>query len=373
MWQPHGVPVEGGEDSVVRRRRFDPPAMSSRARDPFPMMTLSSRLVRRSLAAATVLTHFFFILSSTAIWSVDHADTPVTNHERESKSCSVKFKDSSMALCHYLAYGKNFGDEIGIVVARTLLENHFQGSTDQVSVINLERQGRDGMKCLFNLGSIFHMIKKGDHIWGTGINPKWQRVIPTNITYHSVRGLLTVKKLLHSKQLSEGEAAALAIGDPGTVIIDLFPDQFQWSDSGTPCFVPHHQDEELFLKHQSVHPGIKDVRMVSVRDTWENVTKKLSTCSSIASSSLHGLVIADNLGIPNRWFQFPGGKTESTEGFFKYQDYFSSVNRFNASPLGNVSGLKDASNYWSPPEPSVLRLRIDAIKTSFPYGLFDCL
>lgn len=285
-----------------------------------------------------------------------------------------------MALCHYLAYGKNFGDEIGIAVARKLLEDHFEGSTNKVPVVNLERQGRDGTKCLFNLGSIFHMVQKGDHVWGTGINPSvsskinpnWQNEIPSNITYHSVRGRLTIKELLHSKQLTEDEAAHLPIGDPGTVILDLFPEQFRWESSGTPCFVPHHQDEELFLEDQRMHPAIGGVRMVSVRDTWENTIQKLSTCSSIASSSLHGLVIADGLGIPSRWFQYPGGNTSRTEGFFKYQDYFSTVNRLNVTSFGDVEGLLNASNYWSPPDRNVLRLRIEEIKASFPYGLFDC-
>mmetsp|Transcript_15269 Transcript_15269/g.26078 ORF Transcript_15269/g.26078 Transcript_15269/m.26078 type:complete len:346 (-) Transcript_15269:187-1224(-) len=288
--------------------------------------------------------------------------------------CMVTFKDSELALCHFLAYGKNFGDEIGIAVAKKLLENHFHCSAERVPVINLQSQGRAGKICLFNLGSIFDQIQQNDHVWGTGINPTWQkrRKPPAGVIYHAVRGLLTLNELETAKVLNKTEAKSIGIGDPGTAVIHLFQN-FQWKSNGTkqPCFVPHHQDEELFVESRKKYPDIeKYIQMVSVRETWRSVIKRLSNCSSIASSSLHGLVVADSLGIPSRWFQFSQSLTQKTEGFFKYQDYFTTIGRLDASPLMRVDGLLNKTNYWSPPSSDKLSFRIEEIERSFPYYLF---
>ena len=147
-----------------------------------------------------------------------------------------------MALCHYLAYGKNFGDELGIAVSKKLLEKHYHCNADNVAVINLESQKRTaGSKCLFNLGSIFDQIQSHDHVWGTGINPKWmfkwnakKENRPLNVTFHAVRGLLTLEKIKSKplELLSEDEAKTISMGDPGTVLVDLYP-EIKWKGDGS--------------------------------------------------------------------------------------------------------------------------------------------
>lgn len=291
-----------------------------------------------------------------------------------STSCNVTFWDSKMALCHYLAYGKNFGDELGIAVSKKLLQNHFHCSADNVAVINLQSQKRTGRQCLFNLGSIFDQIQSNDHVWGTGINPKWMHLMnrPLNVTIHAVRGLLTLEKI-KAKPLNlvtDEEVESVSIGDPGTALIHLFP-EIQWKGNGSYCFVPHHQDQEIFqISLHSSH--LKErVRMVSVRDSWPNVIELLSSCSYVASSSLHGLVVSDALGIPNAWFQWSGSQTQKTEGWFKYNDYFTTVERASAQPVHDIDQLVNNEIYSSPPEKDVLDRIINQIKMSFPYHLFQ--
>ena len=104
--------------------------------------------------------------------------------------CSVKFQHTNMSLCYFLPYGANFGDELGPAAVKRILEYHYGCSSADVHVIDMHGapDKRNNRTCLFALGSIFHYTRDGDHIWGTGINPYWQRNHPKWLHVHSVRG-----------------------------------------------------------------------------------------------------------------------------------------------------------------------------------------
>ena len=95
-----------------------------------------------------------------------------------SLGCTIKFQDLNMSLCYFIPYGANFGDELGPAAVKRILEYHFGCSSSEVHVINIAsenpRKVRQNRTCLFALGSIFHYIQKGDHVWGTSINPTHQ-------------------------------------------------------------------------------------------------------------------------------------------------------------------------------------------------------
>jgi len=65
-------------------------------------------------------------------------------------------------------------------------------------------------------------------------------------------------------------------------------------------------------------------------DRWESVIDRITECECIASSSLHGLIVADAYKIPNVWIRFGD---DTFEGEFKYLDYFSGVGRKTKEPL----------------------------------------
>ena len=154
-----------------------------------------------------------------------------TNNNQRRKKCHVQFKDPNMSLCYFVPYGANFGDELGPAVAKRLLEYKFGCSSEDNSVheLNLSDQKqreveRVGRTCLFTLGSIFHYVHKGDHVWGTGINPKWQTKDKypdrESITVHSVRGKHTAQKLQEHHLVKS--AKDVDIGDPGFLIPVLY-------------------------------------------------------------------------------------------------------------------------------------------------------
>mmetsp|Transcript_23278 Transcript_23278/g.33396 ORF Transcript_23278/g.33396 Transcript_23278/m.33396 type:complete len:138 (-) Transcript_23278:1650-2063(-) len=111
--------------------------------------------------------------------------------------------------------------------------------------------------------------------------------------------------------------------------------------------------------------------VLSVKNSWQPVVESIQKCDYVASSSLHGIIVADAIGIPTLWFQFPSGKTSETEGSFKYDDYFQTVGRMNKTPVGNFSKVFDLSAY-DPIIPETERAEVaNRTMSSFPYQLFQ--
>jgi pyruvyltransferase len=59
-----------------------------------------------------------------------------------------------------------------------------------------------------------------------------------------------------------------------------------------------------------------------VRNSAEFVSKEISKCRRVYSSSLHGLIVADSLGLPNVWIEL---SNKVIGDGFKFHDYNSSI------------------------------------------------
>ena len=83
-----------------------------------------------------------------------------------------------------------------------------------------------------------------------------------------------------------------------------------------------------------------DVLIINLRNygTIEHVIDQIKSCEAIASSSLHGLILADAYNIPNVWIKL---SDKISGGMFKYQDYFMGVNREVASSIDFKDGPID--------------------------------
>lgn len=298
--------------------------------------------------------------------------------------CQVKFRNENMRLCHFIPYNGNFGDELGPAVILKHLQNHMGCNVDNLPILNIAKKKRlPNEICLFSLGSIFHMIQKGDHVWGTGINPTWTSLkedeTKKNITFYAVRGPKTealVKK--HFKLERE-----IGKGDPGFLVPFVYPEYRipekidlatatseintdQLLSQSRLCFIPHFHDMNYKELKQ-----LPSKNVISVVNSWRNVVDNMKNCSFVVSSSLHGLVVADAMGIPSRWFQFPDSKTSRTEGLFKYRDYYATINRFNMTPLRNFTEIFRLKIQQHPPISLSHRKSIfEKTVASFPYHIF---
>mmetsp|Transcript_2509 Transcript_2509/g.5831 ORF Transcript_2509/g.5831 Transcript_2509/m.5831 type:complete len:305 (-) Transcript_2509:1616-2530(-) len=285
--------------------------------------------------------------------------------------CYVGFLNKSMAICYWNSL--NFGDEIGPVVAKKLLEAHFGCSASKVPLVNLfdDYEAKKRKACLFVLGSVFHIVKSGDHIWGIGANPNYHhhRPIPSQLTFHSVRGPLTSGYILDKIGGDEYTNQTFQYGDRGLLLPSLF-NLRRRKESSRICFVAHKND----LGHKFLRNPPTNVHVISCHQHWESAVEQIRSCGYVASSSLHGVIVADALGIPRLWFQFNDTRTVESEGSFKYLDYFKTIGQTeDIEPIRNSSEINNTENYAKGLDPSELAAAIVKTSASFPYELFETI
>ncbi len=192
----------------------------------------------------------------------------------------------------------NFGDELNRHLRRLL------GFRSEYT--SLER-------CeLVGAGSVLETVRRRRRepvaVWGSGFLHGGGSEGSDSHRYLAVRGKLTAARLPH--------ADIRAIGDPGLLARDLVQQVEQVP--GTIARVPHYSDRAApFVR---VMARFDHVRIINVYDEPLQVVGEIAGCSFVLSSSLHGLVVADSLGIPNAWIKL---SNRVLGGDFKLRDYYS--------------------------------------------------
>lgn len=160
---------------------------------------------------------------------------------------------------------------------------------------------------LLGAGSILDRASPASIVCGSGFLREPQAVVQA-ADIVAVRGALS----LAACPRPEG----VLLGDP-LVLVDAFaPPVAKRHRFG---FVPHVTSVERWRRLNArgghlVHPG---------RDPWR-VVAEIAACEVVLSQSLHGLIVADALGVPNVWVA-PSGAMAGDR--FKFDDYFSTLDR----------------------------------------------
>jgi pyruvyltransferase len=157
------------------------------------------------------------------------------------------------------------------------------------------------------------------HVWGTGLIVPLTVAGRANYICSAVRGPLT-------RYLVEC-SSDVPVGDPGILASRVFPKK-QAKDYSF-GIIPHiSQLKEPFvaeLKNKTPRSVIIDVTSKDILNSIDLISR----CEYVASTSLHGLIIADSYKIPNFWLKTDDihpGKS------WKFYDYFSSVGRVEYDP-----------------------------------------
>lgn len=195
----------------------------------------------------------------------------------------------------YWWQAKNFGDTL-----TPFLVEYFTGR--KVELVN-----RGDREKLLAVGSILHLVKEGDVVWGTGLNRRMKIDAPTGSKFLSVRGPLT-------RGMINGDVPEI-YGDPAILLPLIYnPVVEKKFDIG---YLPHYVDKP-FVK---VANG--EVK-INIQDDWKTVINGILSCKKIISSSLHGIIAAEAYGIPVVWKKY---SDKITGGSLKYQDYFLGTGR----------------------------------------------
>ncbi|WP_341582335.1 polysaccharide pyruvyl transferase family protein [Marinobacter metalliresistant] len=183
------------------------------------------------------------------------------------------------------------------------------------------------------LGSMFHMANRKSVIWGTGIisDRRCFRNKTNCQSVKAVRGHLTEEILIENGIIAPG---SVVLGDPGLLMPMFYqPKSKKQYKIG---IVPHYVD----LNSPLIKEGEEGVVVIDVRQDPESFIDEISKCEFIVSSSMHGLILSDSYGIPNKWISF---SDKITGGFFKYKDYYSTTSFPNESCIfiSAIGDLRD--------------------------------
>lgn len=218
----------------------------------------------------------------------------------------------------------NFGDEIGPLLVDALAPEGAQGA------------GR-----LLSVGSVIHFGRRGDVVWGAGVNGKVRQTLQHPLDVRAVRGPLT-RVVLQGHGLEVPEV----FGDPALLLPRLFE-------------VPVGARREVLIM-----PNLNELDRVTGDDIVSplgdpiEIAAEIRGAGFVVASSLHALVIADAYGVPARPLA-PGA-----EHAFKYLDYYAGTGRADVSFARSVEDALE----MGPVAPADVDL--DAIAAAFPHDLW---
>lgn len=231
----------------------------------------------------------------------------------------------------------NFGDEL----VPHILRHAFNAKHVEPAASFLDAD-------LVSIGSVLSEIPHDFHgyVWGTGCMFHQAPVDVPRASVRAVRGLLSAHRLGRQP---------LAIGDPG-MLVDRIPvptDGQRWELSIIPHYVDFN-DEGLgrFLRRNP------DVHVIDPCASVPTVLSEIRRSGAILSSSLHGLVCADALGVRSRWVWL---SDKLAGGDFKFRDYYSAFGIVDPIPVmlpegASVSSLIVSTQLADPQ-------RVDAIRS----------
>jgi pyruvyltransferase len=215
-----------------------------------------------------------------------------------------------LSWAHSPVRNSNLGDAISPDLFRRLTGHRV---IDKKSVFNFASRPE-----YYFVGSILdNLSSKNAVIAGSGFISERGRVLQKPGMVLAVRGPLTRDLLL-----KQGVDCPEVYCDPALLIPEQYPElnvvtEKRW-DVG---IIPHYIDKTRFLR-TGVRPGKNTYCTIDVEGPFRSTISAIQQCSTIVSSSLHGIVIAHAFGIPAAWIilsdMIIGGR-------FKFEDYYLSV------------------------------------------------
>ncbi len=251
---------------------------------------------------------------------------------------------------------KNFGDVLG----PTLIE-HLSGRPVQFAEIlqsDIVTIGSilENEHCVAGTWSDYRGI-----VWGTG---RMNAHAPLALPHAHVLALRGLWSRQHTKL---GPLEAPILGDPGLLAHLLAPSRtvkrYQLG------IIPHFL--ELDAPRVARLAAISsEIKIVDMTEPVTDVIATVASCHNVLSSALHGLILADSLGIPNQWLRLDI-KNDREAGIppSKYLDYYSvfGIEEKRQIRLSDNETLETLLSHFGPfDRPGLEQIQQDLLR-SFPY------
>lgn len=211
----------------------------------------------------------------------------------------------------YYRQNSNFGDVLTPYLIKQIFGVHVHHSTFPKN-------------CNFiGIGSVLEKIEEAPEdvtIWGAGF--MWEgsyfkeNYIVKKQNILAVRGKLSAARLIKKEDPRAKDfvsANGTVVGDPGLLITD--PHETKQYEL---AFVPHYIDRSCEISNYIKR--LPNVHYIDIMQESSSFIHELSKCKYVISSSLHGVIAADALGLPNLHVMLSDkvmGKN------YKFRDYYS--------------------------------------------------
>lgn len=218
----------------------------------------------------------------------------------------------------------NFGDDLSPVLVAHLAGRpvvhappHLADLAAVGSILQHIRLQRDKPK--HKLRRLLAGRLEPTRVWGSGTLAPTGLPTPDQVAVFALRGPLT-RAAMHQPE-------TLPLGDPGLLVDRLDVRRAKRHRWGIVAHVDDTASPAIATLADSLgNPCRIDLRAADVLET----VRAIQSCDFIVSSSLHGLITADALGIPNVWL---AAADRLRGGDWKFHDYLAAVGRPVPEPL----------------------------------------
>jgi pyruvyltransferase len=209
---------------------------------------------------------------------------------------------------------------------------------------------------LMSVGSTLQTARDGDVIWGAGFNGARPELVhaPRHLHVYATRGPISFD-YLHRAGFDVSRVSN--VFDPAILVGHLFADEIAKlrRHIGNPprdfILIPHFSDDAVMRR---LYPDYEN-HIRSADTPFFQMVSEILRSNLVISSSLHGIIVAEALGVPAIWHRPLMGEDE-----LKFTDYYLGTGRYR---IVRVESLQSAFRTSPMPLPSIDQ---DAILASFP-------
>lgn len=212
---------------------------------------------------------------------------------------------------------RNWGDDINYFLLKKIFKRNIV-CYDYSSISH--RTNKDNYLVI---GSTLTLLCNSKTIvWGAGVIDPWAELPEKPRKVLAVRGPLTRNYLLE-RNIECPEV----YGDPALLSPLIYNPAIK--KKYKLGIIPHYSDfDSPILEKLKKDPEVLFIKMEGYKK-WTDVIDQINSCEQVASSSLHGLILAEAYKIPNLWIEVKGNLMG---GHFKFHDFFLSLGKDRDMP-----------------------------------------